>query len=112
MLAASQVGPSEAISNLGRWAELIGFHPTPLFLATKGIDQWVAIGAILVLIALGVSWVMEYEILRGYVRQHGGETAFASVAPRRMRAIAASLVISVSLIIGISIFSYYSLSKP
>jgi hypothetical protein len=112
LLAASQVGPGAAVSNLAKWADLIGIHPVPLILKTKQIDQWVAIGAALVLLAIAFSWVMEYQILRGYVRQHGGDAAFASVAPKRRAAIVTSLLASILILAVVGLFGYFRISQP
>jgi hypothetical protein len=111
-LAASQIGPGEAVSNLAKWADLLGFHPIPLILKTKAIDQWVALGSGLVLFSILLSWIVEYQILQGYVKQHGGASAFAAIEPRQHRVISASLIAGLLILVVVGLAGYFEISQP
>jgi hypothetical protein len=52
LMAFARTGPDEAVSNLSRWVEYIGFHRIPAWLRARNADRWAYRGGMLAMAIL------------------------------------------------------------
>ena len=63
IIGAASVGPEAAVSNLSKWASMLGVHDLPTWLITKAIDRTAIISSTALLVVyVIVVWVIPYSV--------------------------------------------------